>query len=153
MHRKIRLSTSKSKSTTSKWHAFCNALLLYTAQTESSQMSPWSWDASRTTCHVLGHGGQILGLTTSGTVSTSDRHMWVPNFLGHQCNAINFKNKKLQPFLNIAFQNICCDGYTQHSLSLSARGIVDNSLSVDRGNGWSGAGLWFAGGICYSSHR
>jgi len=71
------------------------------------------------------------------------------SFDDSQYHAINSKNKNIKPFLNIAFQNICWDGYTQHSLSLSARGIVDISLSVDNGNGWSGDGLWFGGGICH----
>ena len=52
----------------------------------------------------------------------------------------------------MAFQNICCDGYSHVSPSLPpALGIVDRSRSVGSRNGWSGAGRWFGGGICKGS--
>lgn len=53
------------------------------------------------------------------------------------------------PFLSIAFQNICGEGYTQFSLE-SAFGIDDTCLFIGKGNGWSGAGRWFGGGIWWS---
>ena len=52
----------------------------------------------------------------------------------------------LHPFLSIAFQNICSDGYTQFSF-LPALGMVEVTREVLRENGWSGAGLWLGGGI------
>lgn len=50
------------------------------------------------------------------------------------------------PFLSMAFQNICSDGYTQ-CFSVPWRGIADSSLARDNLKGWSGAGVWFGGGI------
>lgn len=55
------------------------------------------------------------------------------------------------PFLNMAFQNICSEGYTQF-FSAPNLGIVDSSLLTGRGKGWSEAGCWFGGGI-YQEHR
>ena len=50
------------------------------------------------------------------------------------------------PFLSIAFQNICSEGYT-HFWSEPALGIPDSSLLTDKEKGCPADGCWLGGGI------
>lgn len=51
-----------------------------------------------------------------------------------QMNLMSLSKTLTHPFRNMAFQNICSEGYTQF-FSESALGMDDSSLAVDSANG------------------